>query len=130
MIVMYVDDERDLLDIFMRHMNDHFPRDTCLIFHSPRDAMEFLKEDADLVDIIVSDENMPEMNGTDFLLRVVAAGYQKDFIIFSGNCDDNVSFNLLKAELSSKNSSLVARMVEKPNFDLLMQTMKQILEGV
>mgnify|MGYP001245833722 CR=1 FL=1 len=130
MIVMYVDDNHDLLDMFVQEMADRMPEHTCLIFHCPSDALKFLIEDHSLVDLIVADETMPEMNGTDFLFQVVALGYAKDFIVFSGNCNDTVAFNLLKAELISQNPSLTARMIEKPDFNLLMEAVKQISEAV
>jgi len=129
-IVMYVDDDPYLLDIFMQELTHKMPEHTCLIFKNPYEALDFLKADNDLVDLIVTDQTMPTMSGTDFLLKVVELGYENDFIVFSGNCDDTVSFNLLKAELSSKNLSLTARMIEKPNFNLLMDAVKGILEDV
>jgi CheY-like chemotaxis protein len=117
-----------MLEIFLSHLSDSIPEYKCLVFQSGAEALSFLAMDPCVADLIVSDQTMPVMTGTDFLLECVKSDYLNDFIIFSGDCDDNVSFNLLKAEMASKNPFLTARMVEKPNFTLLMDTIREILD--
>ena len=127
-IIVYVDDDGDSLELFISYLEAHLPQHRCLVFQNGSEALVFLAGESEVVHLIVSDQTMPDMTGTEFLLQCVESGYLNDFIIFSGNCDDTVSFNLLKAEMASKNPSLTARMVEKPNFNLLMGTIREILD--
>ena len=101
-IILYVDDDVDSLELFIGYLETHLPQHRCLVFQSGSEALEFLARESQVVNLIISDQTMPVMAGTELLLKCVESGYLNDFIIFSGNCDDTVSFNLLKAEMSSK----------------------------
>jgi two-component system probable response regulator PhcQ len=66
--VLLVDDDRSLLDALRRTLQREPYR--LLLAESAREALRILARDP--VDVVVSDEGMPGMSGTDFLARVQA----------------------------------------------------------
>jgi DNA-binding NtrC family response regulator len=78
--ILYVDDETELLTIFKLMFGDDYDIRT---FDNPADALRALADCQ--VDIIISDQVMPQMNGTEFL-RIAARLYPKSFrIMLTGN---------------------------------------------
>lgn len=78
--ILYVDDETDLLTIFeLMFSNDYHIR----TFDNPMDALRVLPDYP--ANIIISDQMMPQMDGTEFL-RTVARLYPEVFrIMLTGN---------------------------------------------
>ncbi|WP_165394778.1 response regulator [Methanofollis fontis] len=92
--VLYVDDEAGLLDLietYFRHYSD-FDIDTAI------SAQEGLRKlHLSPYDVIVSDYEMPEMNGIEFLLALRSEGNTIPFIIFSGRRREEIEMNILNA---------------------------------
>jgi DNA-binding NtrC family response regulator len=64
--IILVDDERyehNLLELALREKNWHIKVD---YFSNAEDALEHLRKNADEIFLIISDLNMPRMNGMDF----------------------------------------------------------------
>jgi PAS domain S-box-containing protein len=106
--VLYVDDEPGLLDlgrIYLEKEGD-FSVNTCTSAH---DALERLKSVR--YDIIVSDYQMPEMDGIAFLKNLKASDNLTPFIIFTGKGREEIVVEALNngAELSNKIRYAVSR---------------------
>jgi len=92
--VLYVDDDLALLEvtrIFLEKTGE-FKVDTVL---SVKDAREALTKES--YDIVVSDYQMPEMNGITFLKQLRHQGNTIPFIIFTGRGQENVVIEALNA---------------------------------
>jgi DNA-binding NtrC family response regulator len=78
--ILYVDDDAELLTIFELMFGDDFNIRT---FDNPTDALSMLSDCP--TDIIISDQMMPQMNGTEFL-RIAARLCPDGFrIMLTGN---------------------------------------------
>jgi DNA-binding NtrC family response regulator len=73
--ILYLDDETVLLDIFRDMFSDEYE---VFIASTAREALDLLSEHE--VDIVISDQSMPDMSGTEFLCEV-AQKYSRSFRI-------------------------------------------------
>ncbi|HSV42506.1 MAG TPA: response regulator, partial [Methanomassiliicoccales archaeon] len=90
--VAYIDDEPVLLDV----VKEFLEMDQGVLvetFESPKNALEVLK--ARHYDAIISDLQMPDMDGLEFLHRVRTGGDQIPFIIFTGKGREEVAMEAL-----------------------------------
>jgi PAS domain S-box-containing protein len=92
--ILLVDDEQNLLDIGKIYLkkNTGFTVETLT---SAQDALLFLASHQ--VDVIVSDYQMPEMDGIEFLKAVRARGDETPFIIFTGKGREEVVIEALNS---------------------------------
>jgi len=92
--ILLVDDEDNLLNIGKIYLekNTGFPVTT---LPSAQDALIFLADHP--VDVIVSDYQMPEMDGIEFLKAVRARGDETPFIIFTGKGREEVVIEALNS---------------------------------
>ena len=90
--VLFVDDEPDLLDIGKRYLEkiDTFAIDTCI---SAPEAL--LRLNRERFDAIVSDYQMPDMDGIAFLKELKASGNLTPFIIFTGRGREDIVIEAL-----------------------------------
>ncbi len=80
--VLHVDDDEDLLysaSIFMQNIDSDLKIETAL---SAADALKLLEDNG--YDVIISDYQMSEMNGLEFLENLKTSGDSTPFIIFTG----------------------------------------------
>ena len=90
--ILYVDDEPSLLDIvkiFLERTKE-FSVETCI---SSKEALNILKSSR--FDAIVSDYQMPEMDGINFLIQVRAEYKDIPFILFTGRGREEVVINAI-----------------------------------
>ncbi len=81
--IMIVDDEPSILALASRHLKKMgFSNITSC--QSGQSALEKYQEDTGLFDIIISDLNMPEMNGVEFLRHLSEEDYSGGIILLSG----------------------------------------------
>ncbi|HEY0406665.1 MAG TPA: response regulator [Pyrinomonadaceae bacterium] len=100
--ILYLDDEQRLLDIFREMFSDRYKVYTA---NTLAQARAVLAEHA--VDIIISDQVMPEIEGSEFL-REVAASYPDSFrIMLTGQA----GIGSMLAEISS---GIIQLFVVKP----------------
>lgn len=86
--ILYVDDEEILLDVTKVYLE----KSGCYSVDTARSAGEGLNKIArQNYDAIVSDYEMPEMNGIEFLTKIRSSGYDIPFIIFSGRGREDVA---------------------------------------
>lgn len=90
--VLFVDDEPALLDITQIFLEKD-GRMKVTLSESARDALAKLKGGG--FDIVVSDYEMPEMNGIDFLKTLKAQNLDLPFIIFTGRGREHVAIEAL-----------------------------------
>jgi EAL domain-containing protein (putative c-di-GMP-specific phosphodiesterase class I)/ActR/RegA family two-component response regulator len=81
--IMLVDDEPSILDLTERHLEKmgYCNITPCL---SGQSAMEKYQENNNSFDIIISDLNMPEMNGVELLRHLSEEDYRGSIILLSG----------------------------------------------
>ena len=92
--ILLVDDESSLLEIGKIYLEktDDFKVDTAL---SVTEAVDLLSSCS--YDVIVSDYEMPEMNGIDLLKKIRSDGDETPFIIFTGRSREEVVIEALNA---------------------------------
>ena len=92
--ILYIDDEADLLDIAKEFLerSDDIHVDTALSVSVARDMMEQTRYDA-----IISDYQMPVMNGIDFLKELRSEGNKVPFILFTGRGREEVVIEALNS---------------------------------
>jgi PAS domain S-box-containing protein len=85
--ILLVDDEPALLDV-TRHFLEKRPDIAVTICSSAFEALRTQK--IEKFNVIISDYEMPAMNGIDFLIELRSKGYKVPFIIFTGRGREEV----------------------------------------
>ena len=80
--VLYVDDEENNLFSFKANFRLKYKVHTAI---SGKDALEILKKEA--IDIIITDQRMPEMTGVEFLEKVIDINAEPMRILLTGYTD-------------------------------------------
>lgn len=91
-IILVVDDDFDMREILgcqIEELNYE-----CISAENGEDALGKLKDHP--VDVIISDLTMPTMNGIEFLRQCRKNGFDKPFIILTGNATKNVAMESLR----------------------------------
>jgi serine phosphatase RsbU (regulator of sigma subunit) len=101
--ILCVDDEANILNMFRRTLGRQFQLYTAA---SAQQAMSFLEEHQDIA-VIVSDYNMPAVNGIEFLSRARLFSPNSVQILLTGNIDLDVAINAI-------NKTKVFRYLPKP----------------
>ncbi|GEM_PF-1640737 len=83
--VLFIDDDPAILEIGTLYLEEfgHFDIDG---FLSADEAFASLLDDPDRYDVIISDQCMPGMHGSNLLTKIRATGITTRFILYSG-CD-------------------------------------------
>lgn len=117
--LLLVDDEPLILETMELTLEDLVVKIyTC---ESAKDAIDLLK--GTKIDCIVSDLNMPEINGLDFLKELRGPLNNKTpFIMYSGHAMDK--------EITEALESGCDDFIEKPDFNLLEETLISIFEKI
>jgi len=95
--VLHVDDDLDLADLAaatLERDHDHIEVTTAA---SARDGLDVLAERSDAVDCVVSDYDMREMDGLDFLDAVRADYPDLPFILFTGTGSEEIASEAISA---------------------------------
>ncbi|MEN6610128.1 MAG: response regulator [Methanoregulaceae archaeon] len=91
--VLYIDDNPNLLDV-IRIILEQVGNMVVATCDSGACALALLKKQE--FDVVISDYDMPEMNGMSVLKRVRASGNQVPFILFTGYARDEIAANCLE----------------------------------
>jgi PAS domain S-box-containing protein len=91
---LYVDDEEGLLDIAKAflEMSGELQVDTCLTVNEAEKRLLQSRYDA-----VISDYQMPDMNGIDFLKKLRSRGNEIPFILFTGRGREEVVIDALNS---------------------------------
>ena len=116
--LLVVDDEPEVL----RSLHDLFRLEFRVLTHEhPSEALATLAGDTD-VDVVMSDQRMPEMSGVQFLERARAVRPDTTRLLFTGYAD-------IKAVIDAVNRGHIARYVAKPwDVDELTTVIRQAVE--
>lgn len=101
--ILFVDDEPMLLSSIQRMMRKHFPIQTAT---SGAEALEVIQSQGPFA-IVVSDMQMPEMNGVAFLKRVSEVSKDTIRMMLTGNADQNTAVQAI-------NQGDIFRFIHKP----------------
>lgn len=82
-LILIVDDDPDIRDIFREGIQ--YSGYACVTANSAYEALEILKHQR--IDVVVSDINMPEMNGLE-LIKIIKQRHDCDVIIMTGYVED------------------------------------------
>ena len=81
--ILVVDDEKYMLDIMEKYAENlgH----SAVLFNDPKDALQWYTNHSDEVDVIISDQCMPDMNGCQLISNMKRCNPGKTFIIMTGH---------------------------------------------
>jgi len=105
---LMVDDSEDLLELVKTFFERDRPMIDLEVTSSGEDALEMVEEGA--YDVIVSDYDMPVMDGLEFLEKIRSDGIDTPFIILTGKGQEEVAMEALNkgADKYHKKSKNVA----------------------
>ena len=99
--VLHVDDEPDLGELvatFLERVNDRLLVETKT---SAKDALDRLFDTSEQFDCVVSDYDMPEMNGQELLEAVRETRPELPFILFTGKGSEEIASKAISAGVTS-----------------------------
>ena len=116
--ILHVDDERDLGDLASLYLERENEQFTVVTESTVESALETLAETE--IDCIVSDYDMPGMNGLEFLERVRATHPSLPFILFTGKGSEEIASEAISAgvtdylqkEIGSDQYTVLANRIE------------------
>ncbi len=100
--ILYVDDEKSNLNIFKNTFRRKY---NIFIAESPLQGLEIL--DSEEIDLILTDQRMPEMNGVEFLKKAMIRHPKPNRILITGYTD----FDALK---DAVNDAKIYQYIQKP----------------
>lgn len=109
--ILIVDDEVDLLEIAYDQITLNFQNIAISMVKSGNDAISLIKEGQEF-DLIISDYNMPDGNGTELLKFITSENYPSFFILYTSH---------LKPELPELKNERFLGVIEKFKFDELFE---------
>jgi CheY-like chemotaxis protein len=93
--LIYVDDNHFMLDV-MKHFLERDQTVDVQTFLSPKKAISYLKTHN--MDLILSDYEMPVMNGAEFLLHLRSQGINIPFILYTSNNHEELSADIFNQD--------------------------------
>ncbi len=116
--LLVVDDEVDILETIIDTLDIEF--DDKVTIDKAINGVEALKLFREKVyDLVITDLNMPEMNGIDFSIEVKKLNTEMPIIVFTGHGDVE--------ELSRLNNVGVQAMIKKPYVEKLVEAVAQFI---
>lgn len=91
--ILFVDDEEDFLELAESYFQKEENKIDPVFTTSAQEALELLEEDA--FEAIVSDYDMPEMDGLEFLEKLRSDGNDIPFIFLTGQGKEKVAMQAL-----------------------------------
>jgi len=95
--VLHVDDESDFADLTSTYLERENPDFDVIVESSAADALERLADDSVALDCIVSDYQMPGMDGIEFLEAIRENHPDLPFILFTGQGSEEVAGRAISA---------------------------------
>ena len=119
-VVLVVDDEAPIRQLFHESLQDEGY--TVLLAENGMDALDMLRRNGRDVDLIVTDQTMPRLNGLDFVRELRAEGFELPVVLCTGY-SDSINDQALEA-------LHIARCFDKPvNLKQLSASLKRLLHG-
>jgi PAS domain S-box-containing protein len=100
--VLHVDDDRDLCSLVELHLERAESPLDCTVSTetNPREALSLIRSPETDFDCVISDYQMPEMNGIDFLEAVRETHPELPLLLFSGEETGEVAAEIIQAGLT------------------------------
>lgn len=116
--LVVVDDESDIVDLYKSILSIQYDVEG---YSDPKTFLKALDQDISKVpDLLISDYNMPEMNGLQMIQEAQRNGHYFPFILLSGFLDKDVVIQAVDVG--------VFRLLEKPTeYTLLLHTIDQLM---
>lgn len=116
--LVVVDDEADIVDLYKSILSIQYDVEG---YSNPKAFLKALDQDVSKVpDLLISDYNMPEMNGLQMIQEAQRSGHYFPFILLSGFLDKDVVIQAVDVG--------VFRLLEKPTeYTLLLHTIDQLM---
>lgn len=93
--ILHVDDEEPLLELTKLQLENHNETISVISETNPNEAIKLAENQS--FDCIVSDYNMPEMNGIDFLQQIREEFPDLPFILFTGRGSEEIASDAISA---------------------------------
>jgi len=81
--LLVVDDEKYILDIMEKYAENLGHQ--AVVFNNPKDALQWYRENSNEVDVVISDQCMPDMNGCELISNMKRCEPGKTFMIMTGH---------------------------------------------
>ncbi|MFC7019825.1 MULTISPECIES: response regulator [Haloarcula] len=100
--ILHVDDDPDLLDLVKLQLEREGNGVECAVRteSSPRAALDLLRDEETALDCVISDYNMPEMNGIEFLRAVRESHPELPVLLFSGAETGDIAAEIVEVGLT------------------------------
>jgi signal transduction histidine kinase len=95
--ILLIEDNETDVDIFMRVLKKNNSPMEVTHFFDPEEALSQLLEETSLFDVVVTDYNMPGMDGLELCNILLAQGIQLPLILLTGTGSENLAVEALKA---------------------------------
>jgi len=116
--ILIVDDTKPIRILLLKRLEKHYD---CLLSSEPYEALKLFDKYSDKIDLIISDYEMPKLNGYQFLKRIEARKKTVPVIMVSGTLD--------KSRIQKLISLGVRKFMAKPvNINRLTHEINSILE--
>ena len=117
--ILIVDDELDVLDAIMMNFS-LFLTKSKFILNEFSDSLKALDEitNNDIYSILISDIDMPNLDGIDLIKQVREKNKKIEIFIFSGNITPEIKDDLKDLRINE--------FVEKPNLELLVEKINNL----
>lgn len=117
--ILIVDDEQNIVHMLKRLLERHGYKTTCLT--SSVEAMKFFFENSESIDLIITDQTMPFINGDEFALNILEKTPKAKIILITGYSE---IINSEKAD-----SIGIKKMLFKPiQSELLLSEIRNVLD--
>jgi signal transduction histidine kinase len=95
--ILLIEDNETDVDIFVRVLKKNNSSMKVTHFFDPEEALSQLLEDTSLFDVVVTDYNMPGMDGLELCNILLTQGIQLPLILLTGTGSENLAVEALKA---------------------------------
>jgi len=117
--VLYVDDEEVNLFLFKNLFKDRFQISTAM---SPKQGMEIIKENKN-IKVVITDMNMPDMDGLQFIDKVKADHQEIHFIILTG-------YEINQRIKDALRNGIIKKYLPKPfNVNVIADTVSNVIKN-
>ncbi|AXR79954.1 PAS domain-containing protein [Natrarchaeobaculum sulfurireducens] len=97
--VLHLDDDRSTLDLTAEFFDSEWPEAKVVTETQPTTAVEFAETNQ--IDCVISDFNMPELNGLEFFEQLHDAGVNIPFVLYTGKGSEEIASRALNAGVTA-----------------------------
>ena len=88
-MIVFIDDEKEILDVYLQYMSLEMPERLCFTFSNPIEGIDFIVKHKQLISVVVVDQNMTPMRGIEVIKSLRLLDVDCKFIINTG-CENPV----------------------------------------